>query len=546
MNYPLVVRQLGLLLLVLSACLAVVAGYGYVELYLGHEGESAAAHASLLSTGIGAASGGLMWWIARRRLIRDGDADANVQRRDAFLLTGTSWLIGGVIAALPLWFWVLFGGAEGTVATSAFQVPAVNGIGVSYTVEPGHEFASFASCYFEAVSGLTTTGATVLGERGTISDLPNTLLLWRSLMHWLGGLGIVVLFVAVLPSVGAGAKRLFQSESSAQDGGVRPRIGETARVLWLIYLGLTASALVVFRVMGMPWFDALNHALSVMATGGYSTRDASVGAYNSVWIDMSVVVFMLLAGTNFAVFYKLVRGQWRAALKDREMQIYFLLKVAVSVVIALNIWGQTINLTTGESIEGTFGQSLRYASFQTASLQTGTGFATADWDNWPRLSLTLLFGLMFIGGCAGSTAGGAKVIRVIIATRVFSDAIERSYRPSVVRTVKVGGQPVDSETRQSVVTFLLIFFVVLFLGSFLLLLFEPAPSEGGRLDPVSAMLAPLVTFCNVGPGMYEIGAVKHFGWFTAPSKLLMSFLMVLGRLELFALLVLLTPRFWRA
>jgi trk system potassium uptake protein TrkH len=564
MNYAMVFRQLGLLTWVLSVCLLGVAGFGWFEVRMGYAGDREAAFATLWAAGVGTAMGSMFFslgWRLRRGRSRRSTADGvaapggipavatseTLQRRDAFLLTGTAWILGGIIAALPFWFWAQMGGAASLSPEEAFAVEAVNGTGNVYLVQPGHEFMSFASCYFEAVSGLTTTGATVLGERGGIDNLPRTLLLWRSLTHWLGGLGIVVLFVAVLPSVGAGAKRLFQSESSAQDGGVRPRIGDTARLLWIIYTGLTGAALGTFMLCGMGWFDALNHALSVMATGGYSTRGASVAHYDSAWMDYAFVLFMILAGTNFAIFYRTVRGNWTAALHDREFQVFLGLKLSVALVIAWTLWGGNITTTAGEEImDASAAESMRYAMFQTASLHTGTGFATADWDDWSRLSLSLLFGLMMIGGCAGSTAGGVKVIRVIIALRVFAYAMERSYRPSVVRTIKVGGNPIDADTRTAAMTFLLLWLLILALGVMGLVLLEPNPEGGGRLDPITALLASLVTLGNVGPGMYEIGATKHFGWFTDGSKYLMSVMMVLGRLELFALLVLFTPRYWRA
>ncbi len=561
MNYAMVFRQLGLLTWVLSACLVGIALFGWWEHRMGYAGDGEAAVATALAAAVGALMGLSFVLVGRRvgggkpkpidTMNHTGGLPAmgtseTLQRRDAFLLTGTAWILGGVVAALPYWFWALLGGAEGLVATEPFVVDAVNRTGNTYLSAPGHAFASFASCYFEAVSGLTTTGATVLGERGTVDDLPRTLLLWRSMTHWLGGLGIVVLFVAVLPSVGAGAKRLFQSESSAQDGGVRPRIGETARILWGIYLLITGAAMAAFMLCGMDWFDGLNHALSVLATGGYSTKGASIAHYDSAWLDINVTIFMLLAGTNFAVFYRLVRGNWRGAIHDRELQVYLALKVVATLVIAWSLYGSVITTSAGQQVQATILSSLRYASFQTASLQTGTGFATADWDNWPRLALALLFGLMFIGGCAGSTAGGVKVIRIIISLRVFTYAIERSYRPTVVRTVKIGGTIIDADTRTAAMTFLLLWLLILVLGVFGLMLLEPGPADGGRLDPITALLASLVTLGNVGPGMYEIGATKHFGWFTDGSKYLMSLLMVLGRLELFALLVLFTPRFWRA
>ncbi len=521
MNYGFVLGRLGLLLLVLSGCTGLVSLYEWAVFLNGHREELLAAEAMASTAVVGAIAGGLLWWFTRQ-------SPQGLHRKEAMLLTALSWLVGGLLAALPFYIWAQAGGYK---ATSPL----------------GHEFTSFISCYFEAVSGLTTTGATVLGERGLIEDLPGGLLLWRSLTHWLGGLGIVVLFVAVLPNLGVGAKRLFQTESSAQESGVRPRIGETARILWLIYLGLTAAAATTFYLGGMSVFDAINHAFSVMSTGGYSTKNASIGHYDSFLIDWASVFYMILAGVNFVLFYRIVRGRWKQAFSDVELRWYLSMKVIVSLIITFNIWGDwIITSVPGKYVFGDLWQSARFAWFHTAALHTGTGFGTADYGPWPRLSLGLLFGLMLIGGCAGSTAGGIKVVRFVICVKVMWASIERAFRPNVVRSIKLGQNTIDDELKLGAMIYAMIMILLVALGTFALMLLEPAPENGGRGDILTCTTASLATIANVGPGMGYVNAVGHYGWFSGPSKLLLSLWMVLGRLEMYAVFVLFSWRFWRS
>ncbi|MEM9415314.1 MAG: TrkH family potassium uptake protein [Planctomycetota bacterium] len=516
MNYRFVLRQLGLLLAVMSLAMAAALGYEALAFLTGGGGpaEVQASKALAIAVGVGLLLGGVCW------LVGKSQKDATLGRREALLLVATSWLLGAAIAALPFFLWA-----------------SANGGG------PDHIFRSFSACYFESMSGLTTTGATILGsENQRIGDLPKGLLLWRSLTHWLGGLGIVVLFVAVLPSTGTGGKKLFQVESTADQGGVRPRVRETARVLWLIYLGLTVACILLMRLTGaVDWFEAVNHAFSVMSTGGLSTHDASIGGYDSVGLDLVTTLFMLLAGVNFVLFFHAAQGRWSVAWKDVELRVYLLLKVVVSVIIAINIFGTTITTTTGSEVEGTVFQSLRYASFQTMSMQTGTGFGTADYDLWPEMSIGLLIGLMFIGGCAGSTAGGLKVIRFWIILKVMYQALERAFRPNVVRPLKVGKSVIDDDLKLSSLIYLVLLGLLTGLGCFTIMLIEPS----SKCDFQTAFTASLSTLGNIGPGQHAVGPTQNYGWMQPASMWVLSLLMALGRLEVFALLVLLAPRFWR-
>lgn len=516
MNLRYVIRELGLVMLVLCLCMVAVMGFAAWNWAGGNEDERLAMLALVISAVVGAVTG-LFCWLFGNRSGQD-----YLGRREALLLVALTWLIGAAVAGLPYYVWA--------------WMESQNYV--------GHEFGSFVSCYFEAMSGLTTTGATVLGD---IDSIPKGLLLWRALTHWLGGLGIVMLFVAVLPALGVGGKKLFQIEAPGpkHDGGVRPRIADTARTLWLIYLGMTVAAILMLRLTGaMGWFDSVCHAFSMVSTGGLSTRDASIGYYDSVAVDLVCIVFMLLAGVNFALFYALARGRFTNVFRDTELRVYIVLKIVVTVIVAVNLLGRPIVSTGGRVIEDAHaGQALQYGAFQTVALHTGTGFVTADYDPWPFLSRVLLIGLMFIGGCAGSTAGGIKVIRFWVALKVMASELEKMFCPNVIRPLKVGNSVVDSETAASAVIYFLTILLLFGIGAFLIGEFEGRVREP---DFLTAMSASVSTLCNVGPGLHGVGPTMNYGWFSTPSLIVMSLLMVLGRLEVFTILVLFLPRFWRS
>lgn len=517
MNIRYVIRELGLVMLVLCLCMVAVMGWAAWSHWSGgNENERMAVLALVMSAAVGAVAG-LFCWLFGNRSGLD-----YLGRREALLLVALTWLIGAAVAGLPYYAWAW----------------------MESDILPDHTFNSFASCYFESMSGLTTTGATVLGD---IDALPKGLLLWRALTHWLGGLGIVMLFVAILPTLGVGGKKLFLIEAPGpkQDGGVRPRIADTARTLWVIYMGLTIAAILALRATGaMDWFDSVCHAFSMVSTGGLSTRDASIGHYDSLAVDFVCIVFMLLAGVNFALFYALVRWKLTNVFRDTELRVYLLLKVIVAVVITFNLLGQTIVSTGGRVIEEAhIGQALQYSTFQTVALHTGTGFVTADYDPWPFFSRVLLIGLMFIGGCAGSTAGGIKVIRFWVALKVMASELEKMFRPNVVRPLRVGNSVIDNETAASAVIYFLTVLILFGVGAFLIGEFE---GRAGRPDFQTAMSASVSTLCNVGPGLHGVGPTMNYGWFSPASLTVMSFLMLLGRLEVFTLLVLFLPRFWRS
>ena len=414
-------------------------------------------------------------------------------RREALAVVGLGWLLIGVFGALPFYL--------------------------------GNAFASFVDAYFETVSGFTTTGATVFTD---IETVPNSLLLWRMTTHWLGGMGIIVLFVAIFPQLGVGAKQMFRSEVPGPiTEGLRPKIKETALALWRIYALLTLLATVLLMLCGMSFFEALCHAFATLATGGYSTKNASIGHYDSVAVDVVITVFMFLAGINFTLYYLVMRGRFQAFWRNGEFRVYLAITVVVSLLIALDIHDR----------HGEFLQALRYASFQTVAILTTTGFGTDNFDAYPPFSKLLLVCLMFVGGCAGSTAGGMKISRLMVVFKVAYQETYRVFRPQVRMSVRIGRSVINEEIVRSILVFFSSFVALFALGS----VFMAALG----LDIVTASTSVAACLGNIGPGLARVGALENYAHIPAIGKVFLSFCMMLGRLELGTLLVLLVPDFWR-
>lgn len=514
MNFRHVLNQFALLLLGLAAVMLVLAGvYFGIEHSLSRTVDRAAEIALFLAGGAGLIVGGAAWLLTRK-------GPSVIGRREAMLLVAMSWVVGAAFAGLPSFLWAR----------------------MSTTLPADHAFNSFIDCYFEAMSGLTTTGATVLAD---IESVPPSLLLWRAMTHWLGGLGIVVLFVAVLPSLGVGGKKLFRIEAPGpKTEGLQPQIRETARVLLYIYVALTGIQTIALKIAGMSWFDAVCHTFATLATGGFSTRNASVGAYDGAAIRIIVVVFMVLAGVNFGLYYQLLRRQFRTVTRDVELRFYLILLTVSAVIIYLSLASTSITTTTGQVIGPSRAAAASEAIFTTVSIQTTTGFCTSDFNRWPFLAQAVLILLMFIGGSAGSTSGGIKVIRVWVVFRVLLAEIERAFRPNVIRPVKIGGGTVDPELKLTTMAFALGIVVLFAAGSLAVMLFEQMNPES-HCTFTTASTASLASLCTIGPGLAAVGAVENYGWMSGPSKIVLSILMALGRLEVFAIIVLFSPRFWR-
>jgi len=518
MNVRFVVNQLGLLMLVLAAVMLGVAGWGVYDWGVGIEPNLSSATAMLISVGVGAVVGGAMWLIGMRaRNDRFG-------RREALLLVSLSWFAGAALAALPFYLWAHH----------------------QYDAASMHPFRDYIGCYFEAMSGLTTTGATVLGDHGhAISDLPGGLLLWRATTHWLGGLGIVVLFVAVLPMLGVGGKKLFSIEAPGpKAAGVRPRIRDTARVLWFIYLGLTVAQTVALRLCGMGWQEALSHTFATLATGGFSTKDASIAAYGPTVIYV-IIAFMFLAGINFGLYYRIIQGSIRSVWQDTEFRAYTAFTVIGAAIVIASVYfaGQPIPMANGEPLEPDAFNAVTQGVFTTVSIQTTTGFCTADFNQWPFIAKAVLIVAMFIGGSAGSTGGGLKVIRIWVALKVIAAELEHVFHPNVVRPLRIGGAAIDPDLRLSVVAYVLGVVMLFAVGSIVIMALETGEP---RCDIITAATASIACLFNIGPGLANVGAVENYGWFNNATKLMMCLWMVIGRLEVFAIAVLFYPRFWRS
>ena len=417
-----------------------------------------------------------------------------LSRREALLVVGLGWLMAGLFGGLPFVF------------------------GAGFT---------FHDAIFEATSGFTTTGATIMTRIEGQLDAP--LHLWRLLTHWLGGLGLVVLFVAIFPALGVGGKHLFRSEvPGVRPKGLVPRIRETSSVLWRIYLAVTVLEMALLLMAGLSPLDAIGHAFSTMGTGGYSTLDRSVGGFENLAVEMIILVFMLVAGSNFGLFYDATRRGWRAIIRDTEFRVYVGIFALATVAVALDIWVQ----------KGSIAEAFRYGSFQVAAVMTTTGFGTDDFELYPTFSHVVLISLYFIGGSAGSTAGGMKVIRVVVLAKALAAEVQRNWRPNVVAPVLVGGRPYSAEVIVEVAACCAVFLATFMAGGVLVALLDP-------VDLTTAFMASLACVANVGPGLGLVGSTDNYGFFSPAVKMILSVIMVLGRLEFFTLLALLNPGFWK-
>ena len=387
-----------------------------------------------------------------------------------------------------------------------------------------HSMPTFVDCFFETVSGFTTTGASILTE---IEHLSQGILFWRSFTHWVGGMGVLVFVMAILPmSDGHGMHLLRAEVPGPVVGKLVSRLGDTAKILYSIYLVMTVVEIILLLLGGMPLFDACIHAFGTAGTGGFSSRNLSVGAYNSPYFDMVIGIFMLLFGVNFNLYYFLLIGKVRDVLRSEELRAYFLIVAVSTVTIAWNI----------THLFGSFATAMRYSFFQVSSIITTTGYATADFNLWPSYSKVVLVLLMFVGACAGSTGGGIKVARLVILAKMSISDMRQMLHPSAVATVRVEGRPLNVKLLRSTHMFLVVY-LLLMAGSTLLLSLD-------GFDLVTTFTAVVSCMNNIGPGLELVGPMGNFSAFSPAAKLLLSFDMLAGRLELFPML-LLGPSLWR-
>jgi trk system potassium uptake protein TrkH len=385
---------------------------------------------------------------------------------------------------------------------------------------------SFIDAFFESMAGFTTTGATILTN---IEGQPLSILLWRSLSQWLGGMGILLLFVAVFPKAGMGNYQLFRAEAPGPSKGrILPRITETARFLWIVYGGLSLLLFLLLLSGGLSLYDALNHTLTTMATGGFSTKNANVQAFNSPFIEGIIVLFMFLSGTNFALYHVLLKGQWSSLFRDAEFRFY-LGSLTVAVVLLV--------LNTGLAYYGQWSLALRHGIFQGVSTMTGTGFATTDYNLWPTFSRFLLFILMFWGGCGGSTTGGIKQIRILILIKYAAREVYRLAHPRAVIPLRVGNKVIPEEVVSSVMGFFFLYLAFFILGVLMVAAFG--------LDIPAAMGMVAASIGNVGANLGLGQGVSAYPSLPGAVKLLLTFFMLLGRLEIYTILNLFVGAFQR-
>ncbi|MCB1057192.1 MAG: TrkH family potassium uptake protein, partial [Acidobacteria bacterium] len=377
-------------------------------------------------------------------------------------------------------------------------------------------------------SGFTTTGATVLTD---IAGQDRGILFWRCFTQWLGGMGIIVLFLALLPELGPGARFLYKLEVPGPTAeALSPRIRDTALVLWKIYLFLTVAQTGLLWLTGLSLYDAVSHTFTTLSTGGFSPLNESVAGYlDKPWAVIVIIVFMIIAGGNFSLYFGLTRGAGWSLMRDHEFRLYLLILAGTTGLITWNL------LATSTYTE--LPRALLDASFQTASLMTTTGFATADFELWPHLSRMLLVAIMFIGGCAGSTAGSMKVMRMVIGLKSAWREVRYMFSPNTVVAVFVGGKPVPDPVVRSVAGFFILFLTSWGLGTVLL-------TFDGH-SPLTAATAAIATLGNIGPGLERVGPVENFAFFSGWAKLVMVLLMWIGRLEVYAVVALFNWRFWR-
>ena len=385
---------------------------------------------------------------------------------------------------------------------------------------------SVTDAFFETMSGFTTTGATILTD---IEALPASLLFWRSLTHWLGGMGIIVLTVAILPLLGVGGYQIMKAEAPGPSvDRLTPKITQTAKILWLIYLGLTVLETTLLMIGGLSLYDALTHTFGTLATGGFSTRAASVGHYTSPFVHVVITVFMLAAGVNFILYYRLLLGRFRTVAKNTEVKAYLSVFVVATVAIAIALHG--------EAYAG-IGESLRYAGFQAASILTTTGYATADFAQWPAVAQVMLFALMFIGGSAGSTGGGIKIVRIVTLIKQGFNEMRYLVHQHGVFAIRINGQVIRKDVVYSITGFVFLYLLLLIVTAIVV-------ATGGN-DIVTSFTTALATLGNIGPGFGRIGPVESYAFFHDYIKWYLSFIMMIGRLEIYTVLVLVTPAFWR-
>ena len=390
----------------------------------------------------------------------------------------------------------------------------------------GAEFGTFVDAFFESVSGFTTTGSSILTNIETVSK---GLLFWRSFIQWLGGMGIIVLSVAILPFLGVGGMQLYKAEvPSPVPDKLKPRIRDTAMILWKVYALISLAEVLLLMIGGMGFYDALCHTFTTMPTGGFSTKNASIAHFDSVYFDTVFIFFMLLAGINFSLHYQFLRGKPLAFWRDPECRFFLGAVLVLIVVVTFNVYG---------TVYETIGRAIRFGAFQVVSIVTTTGYATADFELWPAMSQIILLLCMFLGASAGSTGGGMKCLRVMLYLKYCYKELFALIHPRAVKHIKIGGESVSEDVMRSVLGFM-----GLYMGLFA---FSSVLIAGMGVDFITSIAAVAATIGNIGPGLGMVGPVDNYAQIPYLGKWILIWCMLLGRLEIYTVIILLVPEFWR-
>lgn len=430
-----------------------------------------------------------------------------IKKRDGYLIVTFGWIFMSLVGTLPY----IFTGA----------IP------------------NFTDAFFETMSGFTTTGASILND---IESIPKGVLFWRSITHWIGGMGIIVLAIAILPLLGIGGMELFTAEAPGPASDkLHPRITDTAKRLWLIYVGYTIAETILLKLAGMSMFDAVNHSLSTLSTGGFSTKNASIAFYNDQpIIQYIIILFMFLAGTNFVLSYFMFKAKFRKIFQDQEFRFYAISIILFTIMASVIVFYQvdiSQSAVDHPMVWGRFESGFRHSLFQIIALITTTGFVSADYTIWTPFLTVFFFGLMFLGGSAGSTAGGIKIVRHIILIKNGLLEFKRTLHPRAVLPVRYNTKAV-----QQPIVFNILGFFILYLLSFII---GVAVFSWMGLDFKTALGGAASSLGNVGPALGDLGPVQNYAGLSNPAKWWSAFLMLIGRLELFTVLILFTPYFWR-
>ncbi len=387
------------------------------------------------------------------------------------------------------------------------------------------EFTNFTDAFFESVSGFTTTGSSVMTN---IEGAAPSLLFWRSFIQWLGGMGIIVLSLAILPFLGVGGIQLYKAEvPSPVPDKLTPRLSDSAKILWMVYAGMTLVEIIFLLAGGMPVFESVCHALTTLPTGGFSPKNASIAHYNNAYFDYVIVVFMLLAGINFSLHYQMLRGKTLAFWKDAECRFFIGLTLICTLIITLDIY----------TVYDSFKDSFRYSIFQVASIITTTGFATADYEKFPGLSQVIIFICMFIGASAGSTGGGMKCARIIVSFKYCYRELFKLIHPRSISHIKINNTVIPEDVLRSIMGFLVLYLLLFITASILL--------AGMGIDMLTAFGAVASCIGNIGPGFGTVGPSENFAHLPGLGKWLLAWCMLLGRLEIYTVIILFVPEFWK-